>query len=508
MTSCPSSPLRSNPRLLCVLALTALALITTAVIKTARPVSAAAVRPAPDAQADFVRIIPFTANDVVYSPTTKMLYASVPSTVGAGGNSIKTIDPTTGAITSSVFIGSEPNRLAMADDGTTLYAGLDGAYSVRKFDVSTQTAGSQFVLGSDSFSGPFRAIDLAVAPANPNLLAVARRNNNFTGNIAAFDNGTPRSTVAPGSSGGGDFLAFSASATKLYDSANFNGLITLKIDANGVSTTGSSNVGQGTRIKFDNGVVYAGNGQVIDPDTANGTLKGTFGVTGNNVSTSAFVTDSSVGRAYYLMNDFSNNSIKTIRVFDINTFVLIGTITVTGVSGDTNNMIRWGNNGLAFRTSGGQLIMVQSSLIPSADPIPTPTAATSPTPTPTPTPPATFVRQVPLTTNDLIYNAGKQSLYASVPSSVGIGGNSITPIDPVTATVGSAVFIGSEPTKLTVSDDQHTMYVGLDGAGAIRRFDLTSQTPGLQFALGFDSFNGVRRASALAVMPGAPGTVA
>ena len=69
------------------------------------------------------------------------------------------------------------------------------------------------------------------------------------------------------------------------------------------------------------------------------------------------------------------------------------------------------------------------------------------------------MRQVPLATNDLIYNAGKQSLYASVPSSAGVGGNSITPVDPVTATVGGAVFIGSEPNKLAVSDDQHTMYV-------------------------------------------------
>src|SRR5204863_726310 len=65
-----------------------------------------------------------------------------------------------------------------------------------------------------------------------------------------------------------------------------------------------------------------------------------------------------------------------------------------------------------------------------------------------------------------------------------------------------------EPTKLAVSDDQHTMYVGLDGAGAVRRFDLTTQTPGLQFALGLDSFSGLRRATALTVMPGAPGTIA
>src|SRR5713101_7372691 len=60
------------------------------------------------AQTDLIRQMPITANDVIYNPSTKMLYASVPSSVGAGGNSIATIDPVTGAIGTSVFIGSEP----------------------------------------------------------------------------------------------------------------------------------------------------------------------------------------------------------------------------------------------------------------------------------------------------------------------------------------------------------------------------------------------------------------
>ena len=508
----PCSPLHpgGNLRLLVFLTLTAVVLIPIATIKTVRTVSASMARPAPDAQADFVRMIPLTANDVIYSPTTKMLYASVPSSVGAGGNSIKTIDPTTGAITSSVFMGSEPNKLAIASDGITVYTGLDGAYSVRKFDASTQTAGTQFSLGSDpSSSGLLRVADLAITPGNPNAVATGRRNTNFSGvSVAVFDSGVQRPTVTSSFSGPGDFLAFSASATKLYGTGSSTGLATMTINANGVSITGTSSLAQGSRIKFDNGLVYANNGQVIDPDTNNGTLKGTFSVSGGNVNPVAFVPDSAAGRAYYLLNDFSNPSVKTIRVFDINTFVLIGTITVAGVSGDTTNMVRWGSNGLAFRTTGGQLFMVQSSLIPSADPIPTPTAAITPTPSPTPTPPATFVRQVPLTTNDMIYSAGKQSLYASVPSSVGTSGNSITPIDPVTATVGTPVFVGSEPNKLAVSDDQHTMYVGLNGAGAVRRFDLNTQTAGFQFALGFESFSGLRTAQGLAVMPGAPNTVA
>ena len=103
--------------------------------------------------------MPFAANDVVYSPTTKMLYASVPSSAGSKGNSITPIDPATGTIGSSVFIGSEPNKLALSDNGTTLYTSLDGAFAIRRFDTVTQTAGSQFPIGADSFFGVYVATE-------------------------------------------------------------------------------------------------------------------------------------------------------------------------------------------------------------------------------------------------------------------------------------------------------------------------------------------------------------
>jgi sugar lactone lactonase YvrE len=454
----------------------------------------------PQGQTDFIRQIPLAANDVVYSPATKMLYASVPSSAGPGGNSITTIDPTTGSVTNSVFVGSEPNKLALSDNGTTLYTYLNGAYAIRRFDASTQTAGLQFPVGQDS-SGLYSAADLAVIPGNPDSVAVARFNQSFfsTTGVAVFDNGVRRTNTAnPGSS----FLTFSATASKLYGTGSFNGLTTMNVDAAGVTTASTTSFSSGWRIKFDNGIVYGGNGQVINPDT--GTLLGTF----SSTNSQAFVPDSSVGRAYYLVPDQFGGSTRTLKAFDINTFLLVGSLTINGVVGDTSNLVRWGANGLAFRTSGNQLFLIQTSLIPSAEPIPTPTPTPSPTPSPSPSPIATFVRQVTLSTNDLIYNATTQSLYASVPSSAGTIGNSITLLDPVAAAVGNSVFIGSEPNKLALSDDLQTLYVALAGAGAVRRFDINSQTAGFQFTLGNDSFNGPRFASDIAVMPGAPGSIA
>src|SRR5215203_5324055 len=143
-----------------------------------------------DGPTEFIRKIPLATNDLVYSSLTGKIYASVPSSVGSGGNSIKSINPTTGIIESSTLIGSEPNKLALADDGHNLYVSLDGSAAVRRFDVQTNTPGLQFTLGQDSFFGRYRVGEFAVAPGNPDLLAVARSFGfgPSASGVAVFDN--------------------------------------------------------------------------------------------------------------------------------------------------------------------------------------------------------------------------------------------------------------------------------------------------------------------------------
>src|SRR5215471_15865947 len=123
---------------------------------------------------DFVRQVPMISNDLVYNGTTKQLYASVPSSAGPGGNSIVSVDPATGITGAPVFIGSEPKKLALSSDNNSLYVSLEGSAAIRKFDVPSNTPGAQFALGQDNFFGLYLLTDLAVAPGNPNLVAVAR----------------------------------------------------------------------------------------------------------------------------------------------------------------------------------------------------------------------------------------------------------------------------------------------------------------------------------------------
>jgi hypothetical protein len=467
--------------------------------------SAAAPKP-PDGPTEFIRRIDLTTNDLVYSSTTGKIYASLPSLAGSNGNSIAAIDPTTGLITSTTFIGSEPNKLALSDDGHSLYVTLQGAGAIRRFDALTNTPGLQFSTGADPFfsRGRFDVADIAVAPANPGTIAVARQFSNVSpsqAGVAIFDDGVQRPLVSAFQLSGPDSIAFSATATKLYGhDPSGGGIQTLTIMPAGVSVTSTALPNVFGSIKFSNGLIFTSAGHVVNPDTS--TLVGTF--TGAFAPT--FVVDPTVGRAYYLQPGPTDGTL-TLKAFDINTFLPLGSLTISGVNGGPTSLLRWGPNGLAFRTTFNQLFIIQTSLIPSAQPIPTPTPTPSPSPSPSPSPAAAFIRQMTLNANDLVYNQGTQKLYASVPSIEGSSGNSIAEIDPVQAAVTNQTFVGSEPDILAAADDGTTLYVGLNGAASIRRYDIQTHTAGQQFFLGRDN-SGTLGVTDIDVSPGNPSVIA
>ncbi|WP_396170346.1 YncE family protein [Flavobacterium sp.] len=147
-----------------------------------------------------VNTLNLTTNDLVYDSVTNKIYASIPSANGANGNSIGVINPNTYLLENTIFIGSEPTVLAISDNGQYIYAGFTGTSTIRRFDVSTQTAGLQFSLGSDPFFGAFYAQDIEVMPGNPTTIAVSKRRPNVSpthGGVAIYDNNVMRPTTTP-----------------------------------------------------------------------------------------------------------------------------------------------------------------------------------------------------------------------------------------------------------------------------------------------------------------------
>ena len=131
------------------------------------------------------------------------------------------------------------------------------------------------------------------------------------------------------------------------------GLRTMNVSSSGVKTTNViENLvsGFGTDIEYDNGRIYTTNGRVIDP--AKGMLLGTF-----NGGSGEVEPDSSVGRTFFI-----NGNVLT--AYDQETFLPLGSIKISGLSGSPMNLIRWGDDGLAFATTGGQVVLINTRLVP------------------------------------------------------------------------------------------------------------------------------------------------
>jgi DNA-binding beta-propeller fold protein YncE len=246
-----------------------------------------------------VRQITLATKDLVYDPLSQRIYASVPGSAGGIGNSITQIDPVPGTIGASVAIGSEPGKLAISDNSQYIYVALDTPGAVRRFDLTTQTAGLQFSLGSGP-SGTFFVEDMGVMPGQPDSVAISRMYSGTAhAGVAIYDNGVARPTTTA-TFPVNNVIEFSATASRIYGynnrSSGFD-FSKLTVDASGVSiasTVPSLITGFDAGMVFQNGKIYSTRGKVVDPEAS--VQVGTYpGI----AQSSLVLPDSSVNRGFH-----------------------------------------------------------------------------------------------------------------------------------------------------------------------------------------------------------------
>jgi hypothetical protein len=311
------------------------------------------------------------AKDLVYDPVNQVLYLSVTGTAATHPNTICILDPTTATVSSAQPAGSNPNVLAISDDSKFLYAGIDGSASVQRFTLPGLVTDINYPLPADSFGGgPFFALDLQVAPGAPHTtavtLAVSGSSPAAQGGITIFDDTTARPTIAKGFGPGGgggvlyDSLQWGSSATTLLaannESTGFD-FYTLSVNSSGVTLNQDfANVFSTftNRIHFDAGtqLVYADDGHAVNAST--GAPAGNFSTSGR------MVPDSSLNKAFF-MTGLGSSSV-TITAFDLKLFTIINAINFP-VTGTPQRLIRWGQNGLAFNTDAGQIVLIGGNFV-------------------------------------------------------------------------------------------------------------------------------------------------
>jgi uncharacterized repeat protein (TIGR01451 family) len=261
--------------------------------------------------------------------------------------------------------------MALSTDGTQLFVGIDGAGAVAQINLVTGQAVNQFQLGGGPgiYNAPYTAVYMAAVPGLPDSVAVVTSGAINGSRVTIFDSGVARTGSTVTGIGQGP-LSFGSSASTLYLGSNY--VYALTIGPTGITsaTNLASQSSTASWIQYDNGSLYLSNGQVLN--AATGAINGTFYTTGSTQANGPAVSDSSLGKAFVAVANFSSNA--AVYIFDETSFNLLGNIPVNdlGTAGYPTNfrkIVRWGQNGIAVAavpsafTSNNQIYIFQSPLV-------------------------------------------------------------------------------------------------------------------------------------------------
>ena len=415
-------------------------------------------------------------------PGSSKLAITTPSTASNLGNSVLMVDPETGNVTSATFAGSEPTLLAVSPDGTYAYTSLAGTGTLARVNLSSATNDLTFSPQLTGQNSQVFVWDISVGPDGG--LAVS-----YTGGtVAIFDQGIPRPQIDANQNNFTEFgaryqLAFDSSNTNLYGYDQWVSTFDLKswsVTKNGISPfslAAGLTTSYSTQIRSANGLLYTSNGDVIDPmrsrDVGQFQYPGFNQAPGSNLpSLAAVCPDLATGRVYFLLNDVFQNQLMLL-VFDMYSYALLGTMNLPSTNGGGVALVKASSDKLAFDTAGGALYFISISAIPLNSPA-------SPPPPVDLLPQTAGVAVMDITVNDLVYDASRDRIYASVPDNQGALSNTIVAIDPGRAAVTASYPSGPNPRRLAISDDDSQLYfaMGLVNNGGeyvgegLRRMDL------------------------------------
>jgi hypothetical protein len=220
-------------------------------------------------------------------------------------------------------------------------------------------------MGNPTQFGPAAALDLQVEPGAAHTAAFATgsiTSSFFTQGVVVFDDAVARTNRAGTSASS---IQWGVGNTTLLGADNFGSdLLVMPVDANGVTALHDFfPFVSSTRIRFNpaTGFVYGNDGRVVDPAT--GIVLGSYAV-GTPSTTNLMVPDSGLGKAFFLTQTQNIGSTTvTLQSFDLVNFTLLNSMTIPDLKGTVSSFVRWGQNGLAFNTNQGQIVLLGGSFV-------------------------------------------------------------------------------------------------------------------------------------------------
>ena len=305
------------------------------------------------------RALDLTANALVADPTRGTVWASVLSGSGLS-NVLVDIDPATGAYGPPIPLAGTPGPLALSDDGTTLFVGLNSERTVRPVDLLTRTPGVAFSVAAAG-AGDFPAQSIAVQPGSASTVAVTTGSGPFGGKgPVVYDAGVPRPNGLADYQNGypvwtsrDRILAF----TSLSDSPQ---IFDVAVSPEGTSLAGTDGYefpGIVRGAVLANGRVYTTTGVAFD--AASRAFLGRFDLGlsrfGNSDGIAGPVVDAAANRAFFVV---LGKPVTRLLAFRLDTFAPIAANPLAGLPDSFGNyrigdlgLVRAGARRLAFHTA-------------------------------------------------------------------------------------------------------------------------------------------------------------
>jgi hypothetical protein len=454
-----------------------------------------------------IRLSSAGVNDVLWDPVRDVLYLAIGPRAKVNPNTITVFDPMTGTLGTAVFAGSEPDALAISEDGEFLYVGFAGTNTVRRLRLPTLASELVFPVDPDHpvvFDRPVFARQIAVAPGNPQTIAVARREPRSTPAtdvpFQIFDDQTARPFPNGAFGEAATSVAWGEDASTLFTVGQGGTLLRYSTGVGGTSSQGFSTESTSafSGLFYDSGVIYASAGNAFMASTL--TLANTFSGAGvlalDAANDTIFVAGDNVTAA------------NTIISYDQVTYAEKERIDLTGTFANgavltpvpPRRLVRWGVDGLALVAMTGQLAIISGSFVAAggvAKPVGTIPGAEVCCNTGLQISPTTTILSIKA--NDLAWDATRGVLLASIPANATDHPQSIAVIDPVTGIVTASSPTAGEPGALALSDDGQFLYVA--EPQSVQRFLLPALTLDLTIPLPGNP-------TQIVVAPGEPNTFA
>ncbi len=302
-----------------------------------------------------LRRLSIGARDIAYDNITDRLMVTTSNTASTP-NSLLRIDPVTLAPYSADYLGDNPGRLKLTNDGQYAYAILNGTFGLARAPIVAGTSPFlNFPVGhTGSTYGLMQAYDIVPVNGRPEALAVAR--DQASGTVAIYENGIQLST-STAYYNATSVLVDSPTAQRIYGyNSNNTGFdfYQLNVLANGVSTGATKQdlieSFSVNRLKRAGNLIYTNNGRIIDPEAL--TLVANLAISGP-------VEPSFDDDVFYILEG------STLRAYDLVTRQPLGTLALGTLDGTPTNLVRCGGRHLAFTTSTGQLYVLDApSVVP------------------------------------------------------------------------------------------------------------------------------------------------